>query len=136
MIRTLAVQENKAVLISSHILTELAEICDTVAIIERGSLLATGTVDEIQRGASKQRGVRVTPLAKLDELAAWLRARDGVFDVTVAAPHVVFHHRGDNAAEAKILRAMVQADFEIASFGGKDETLEDVFMNVTKGRLQ
>ena len=47
MIRALA-KQGKTVLISSHILTELAEMCDTVGIIERGQLLAVGTVEEIQ----------------------------------------------------------------------------------------
>ncbi len=47
MIRSLA-KQGKTVLVSSHILTELAEMCDTVGIIERGRLLAVGTVEEIQ----------------------------------------------------------------------------------------
>src|SRR5262245_56312028 len=42
--------DGKTILISSHILTELAEMCDRVGIIERGQLIATGTVDEIQHG--------------------------------------------------------------------------------------
>ena len=59
MIRALA-DEGKAILISSHILTELAEICDVVGIIEQGRLVAVGGVDEIQKqGQTPQNAVEV-----------------------------------------------------------------------------
>ena len=56
LIRLLASEMNKTVLISSHILTELGEICDSAAIIEAGQILAHGTIDEIQ--SQRQRGPR------------------------------------------------------------------------------
>ena len=55
-------QPAKPVLVSSHILTELAEMCDQVGIIEQGALLAVGTVDEIQRGETRCCEVRVRVL--------------------------------------------------------------------------
>jgi ABC-2 type transport system ATP-binding protein len=136
MIRELAVERNKAVLISSHILTELAEICDMVAIIEHGSLLAVGPVDEIQRGKAGQRGVRVRVISQVGELCDWLGQRDGVFKISAIDKDVIFHHKADDVAEVAILRDMIAAGFEVLSFGGRDESLEDVFMNVTRGRVQ
>ena len=61
MIRQLAA-DGKTVLVSSHILTELAEMCDVVGIIERGQLLAVGTVAEIQKQQTPHREVKVTVL--------------------------------------------------------------------------
>src|SRR6188768_2537996 len=61
MIRELAA-DGKTVLVSSHILTELAEMCDRVGIIERGQLLAVGTVEEIQREQQPHREVKVRVL--------------------------------------------------------------------------
>ncbi len=58
MIRHLAA-DGKTILVSSHILTELAEMCDQVGIIEQGQLLATGSVEEIQRRLQRQSNVRV-----------------------------------------------------------------------------
>jgi ABC-2 type transport system ATP-binding protein len=136
MIRELAVDRDKAVLISSHILTELAEICDTVAIIEHGSLLAVGSVDEIQRGKAGQRGVRVRVMSKVQELCDWLGRRDGVFKISSIDKDVIFHHTTTDVAEVTMLRDMIAAGFEVLSFGGRDESLEDVFMNVTRGRVQ
>ena len=136
MIRELAVDRDKAVLISSHILTELAEICDSVAIIEHGSLLAVGSVEEIQRGRAGQRGVRVRVISKVDQLRDWLEPQDGVFKISVVDKDVIFHHTGDDKAEAALLREMIRAGFDVVSFTGRDESLEDVFMNVTRGRVQ
>lgn len=72
MIRALAA-EGKTILISSHILTELAEMCDVVGILERGKLLAVGTVEEIQRQCARERDVvEVRLVGTAAPLADWL----------------------------------------------------------------
>ena len=78
MIRTLAAA-GKTILISSHILTELAAVCDLVGILERGRLLAVGTVEEIQRlGQQPHNRVEVRLLDGTAALAEWLAARPGI----------------------------------------------------------
>ncbi len=136
MIRALA-NEGKAILISSHILTELAEICDIVGIIERGRLIAVGKVDEIQRqGRSPQNLVEVRLLDGVDGLAGWLTERDGVSEIRADGNTVRFILRGDEAAEADVLREMIEHGFRVIAFGARRRTLEDVFMQVTKGLVQ
>ncbi len=136
MIRALA-NEGKAILISSHILTELAEICDIVGIIERGRLIAVGKVDEIQRqGRSPQNLVEVRLLDGVDGLAGWLTERDGVSEIRADGNTVRFLLRGDEAAEAEVLRKMIEHGFRVIAFGARRRTLEDVFMQVTKGLVQ
>lgn len=136
MIRALA-NEGKAILISSHILTELAEICDIVGIIERGRLIAVGKVDEIQQqGRSPQNLVEVRLLDGVDGLAGWLTGRDGVSEIRADGNTVRFLLRGDEAAEAKVLRKMIERGFRVIAFGARRRTLEDVFMQVTKGLVQ
>jgi len=136
MIRALA-NEGKAILISSHILTELAEICDIVGIIERGRLIAVGKVDEIQQqGRSPQNLVEVRLLDGVDGLAGWLTGRDGVSEIRADGNTVRFLLRGDEAAEAEVLRKMIERGFRVIAFGARRRTLEDVFMQVTKGLVQ
>lgn len=136
MIRALAA-EGKAVLISSHILTELAEICDVVGIIEQGRLLAVGTVEEISgRARSPHRQVEVRVLDGVESLAGWLAARPEVGPIETGRRVVSFLHAGDEAAEAGLLREMVQAGFRVAAFGARARSLEDVFMHVTEGKVQ
>jgi len=136
MIRKLA-DDGKTILISSHILTELAEICDMVGIIERGQLLAVGTVEQIQQKGQKQHntvGVRV--IGSATGLADWLAKNDGIDQIQLTGDTVRFVHAGDLEAEAALLRAMIDAGFRVVAFGSQRQTLEDIFMQVTEGLVQ
>ena len=137
MIRSLA-KHGKTVLISSHILTELAEMCDTVGIIERGQLLAVGTVEQIQgaHGQTPQTQVAVGVLENANGLADWLLGRETLREIRVDGGYVRFVHADGPESEAGLLRAMIDAGFRVYSFGARRQTLEDVFMKVTEGRVQ
>jgi ABC-2 type transport system ATP-binding protein len=143
MIRQLA-DRGKTILVSSHILTELAEMCDSVGIIEQGRLLAVGSVEEIQEGRqtgvggepSRQSVVSVKVLADAPKLADWLRRDGRPLQVREAGQTVHFTHSGDSATEADLLRDMVQAGFRVVQYGGRARSLEDVFLEVTEGRVQ
>lgn len=126
----------KAVLISSHILTELAEICDKVGIIEQGQLLAVGTVDEISAKTETLSRVRLRALDSTEKLVQWLQQRDDITDIEVAADLISLNHEGGQAEQAVLLREIVQAGFAIIEFASKTKSLEDVFLHVTEGRVQ
>ncbi len=136
MIRSLA-DQGKTILISSHILTELAEICDVVGIIERGQVLAVGTVEEIRsKLLRRQNAVEVRLLDGAAQLGHWLEERPGVEELRVDGKSVRFLHQGNLEAEADLLRAMITDGFRIVAFGTQAETLEDVFMHITTGKVQ
>jgi ABC-2 type transport system ATP-binding protein len=135
MIRQLAAA-GKTVLVSSHILTELAEMCDQVGIIERGQLLAVGTVDEIQRRQTPHRSVNARVLGGAAELAVWLGQRPDVSQIQLDNDQVRFTHIGDEASEVALLREIVLAGFAVAEFRSHNHSLEDVFMAVTRGAVQ
>lgn len=137
MIRRLAA-DGKTILVSSHILSELGEMCDTVGIIEQGRILAVGSVDEIHRKArqGQQSWVRLRVLGGAEGLGQWLKARGDVHEMKVDAEIVTFAHDGDENSEANLLREMVTAGFRIAAFGSHQRSLEDVFMQVTAGLVQ
>jgi ABC-2 type transport system ATP-binding protein len=126
----------KAILISSHILTELAEICDKVGIIERGRLLAVGSVADVSARTQEQSTVRVRVLRDSERLSNWLTARGDVSELQVDGDLAMFSHSGDSETEAALLRAMVEAGFPVVEFGAKHKSLEDVFLHVTEGRVQ
>jgi ABC-2 type transport system ATP-binding protein len=135
MIRALAA-DGKSILISSHILTELGEMCDRVAIIERGQLLAVGSVEEIQRGHNTQRYVHVRVTSEADRLVQWLNDRSGIQELTRDNMAVAFFHDGVQDDEVTMLREMIQAGFPVAEFVSKLRSLEDVFLQVTRGIVQ
>ncbi|HVT27921.1 MAG TPA: ABC transporter ATP-binding protein [Lacipirellulaceae bacterium] len=135
MISRLA-EAGKAILISSHILTELAEICDRVGILEQGRLLAVGSVAEISAGVQTRSTVRVRVLRDGERLRSWLAGRGDIEELRIEGDLATFSHAGDRESEAALLRALVQAEFAVVEFGAKHKSLEDVFLHVTEGRVQ
>jgi ABC-2 type transport system ATP-binding protein len=135
MIRRLAA-DGKTILISSHILSELAEMVDTIGIIEQGRMLAVGTMAEIHQLHKTESEVRVRVLADPEGLAHWLSANTTVMQIRIDGEHLTFAHAGDEQTEADLLQQMVGAGFRVAAFGGTRKSLEDVFLKVTQGVVQ
>jgi len=135
MIAQLA-QKGKAVLISSHILTELAEVCDKVAIIETGRLLAVGRVDEISARSETISRVRLRTLGENRPLVNWLAGRSDVADIVIDGKLVMFTHDGGPEQQALLLKEIVESGIAIMEYTSKTKSLEDVFLHVTEGRVQ
>ncbi len=126
----------KSILVSSHILTELAEMCDTVAIIEQGRLLAVGTVDEIHRARQAHRTVRFRVLDDAEGACQRLAARTDLHNLRRDGEQIEFTHEQTQQFEADLLRELVLAGVRVVAFGSRSESLEDVFMRVTEGLVQ
>ncbi|MEM9353031.1 MAG: ABC transporter ATP-binding protein [Planctomycetota bacterium] len=126
----------KAVLISSHILTELAEICDRVAIIEQGKLIAAGSVDEISEAANPTSLIRLRVLDDAGPITRWLEERADIDNLVADADLLTFNHDGGPNDQAELLRQIVGEGFQLVEFASKTKSLEDVFLHVTEGRVQ
>jgi ABC-2 type transport system ATP-binding protein len=135
MIRELA-DRGKTILISSHILTELAEMCDSVGIIEQGHLLATGTIDEIQYQRQQHRELRIQLLDRAGEAAEKVRERSVVGDVIVDGEFLKFEFAGELKDQAELISWLVGEGFQIVEVISHRKSLEDVFMQVTEGLVQ
>lgn len=135
MISRLA-QLGKAVLISSHILTELAAICHKIGILEQGQLLAVGSVEEISRQARPHSMITLKILSDPQAAEAWLRDRKDVEHIEQVEQRFTLRHAGDDAARADLLAAMVEHGIRVAEFRSQETSLEDLFLHVTEGRVQ
>ena len=145
LIALLARDLNKTVLISSHILTELGEICDAAAIIEAGRIVVSGTVDEL-RSARRARAaaggggdgvaLAVRTLGEPGAAVRWLLEQPLVAAAAEAGRGVGFRFAGDEADRAALLRNMLAAGFDVTEFAAETESLEDAFMALTEGITQ
>ena len=123
----------KTILISSHILTELADCCTSVGIIERGQLLMHGPIDEVyQRIRGNQRIVAHFG-ANLDKGLSIVRSNPDVRDVQVDGKKVTIEFTSADHNPAELLKQLIENEVEVENFGRKEPNLEDVFMMVTKG---
>ena len=143
LIHLLAKDLNKTVLISSHILTELGEICNSAAIIEAGRILIHGTMDEIRTAQRrKTRGERISTtllcrvIQRGSELERWLWEQSHVSEVKRADQILTFDFEGTAGEQSQLLKNMLLEEFEVLEFHGKTESLEDAFMAITEGITQ
>jgi ABC-2 type transport system ATP-binding protein len=135
MINGLAAR-GKTVLVSSHILTELGEMCDQVGIIERGQLLAVGGVEDIRAQQQAHTSVAIRTLGDPSPLAEFLDGQELVSGVRADGGEVHLMFAGDAAAQAALLQRVVAAGHAIVEFRSKPVSLEDVFMKITTGAVQ
>ncbi len=136
LVRALA-ESGKAVLISSHILSELGEMCSSVVIIERGVLCGNGTVASLAatNGRPTQR-VGVRALAPPPgELVRVLLEMPGVTAAHQRGDQCVAETSGGAEAAAALLAALVARGVRVTDFRHEQAGLEDLFMTVTKGEL-
>jgi ABC-2 type transport system ATP-binding protein len=123
----------KTILISSHILTELADCCTSIGIIERGQLLMHGPISDVYRRIRRNRIVVVKFIHTMDQGLAILRSSPHTRDVQVEDHSATVEMETDDAGVAGLLHQLIDQGVGIRSFGEKEPTLEDVFMLVTKG---
>jgi len=135
LIRELAAA-GTTILLSSHILTELSEMCDTVTVIEKGRILASGTVRDIVNGL-RQRRVLSLRLAKPDAaLERFLLEQPGVSGVHEAGARIQFELDGDDDVQVQLVTRLIGAGFPLLEFSAHSAGLEDVFIEITNGRVQ
>lgn len=123
----------KTILISSHILTELADCCTSIGIIERGQLLMHGPIDEVYRRIRGNRLIQVSFTSSMDAGLSILRSSPHCHDVQVEDHHVTVEWSSDDESVSRLLHELVNGGVGVRSFAEKEPTLEDVFMMVTKG---
>lgn len=121
----------RTIMISSHILPELAAISDEVGIIEKGRLLAFGPIKKILAEISQTRQMQMEFLEKADEAASELAKRPGVEHVKVVQNLVQFEFQGDDAQVAALLRELVEAGYSVCRTREVEADLEEVFIRVT-----
>ncbi len=135
LLKVLAAQ-GKAILISSHILTELAEICTGAVFIEKGRLLRAGTLEDLLKQDVPHRTVVVRPLGRLDALHKHLLVQPGIDEVRLVDDALEADVAGDEEACCQLLADLCGQGFRILEFRPRRADLEQIFMTVTKGDVQ
>ena len=123
----------KTILISSHILTELADCCTSIGIIERGQLLLHGPIDEVYRQIQQNHHLEIRFAGDMELGLSLIRSDPNVRNIQVNSRSCVVEMAGEDHDVQRLMRQLATSDVGLISFADKEPTLEDVFMMVTKG---
>ena len=125
----------KTILISSHILPELAEMCDEIGVIDGGRLIAHGSVQEIQAKLQGDKVITVRLAASEQNLVAFFEEDPFVSNIERigGSEDVLFSFSGNEEDQINLLKRAMLNDIPILSFSEHVTNLEDVFMEITKG---
>ncbi|MGA3602811.1 ATP-binding cassette domain-containing protein [Lysinibacillus agricola] len=125
----------KTILISSHILPELAEMCDEIGVIDNGKLIAHGNVASIQAQLQGEKRIVIKVTDQLNEVRAFLEEDPLIssIDLMDNRLEIAFNYRGTNANQVALLKKAILANLPIYTLSEEEKDLEDVFMAITKG---
>ncbi|MBE3102234.1 MAG: ABC transporter ATP-binding protein [Firmicutes bacterium] len=122
----------KTILISSHILPELAELCSSIGVIEKGKMIYSGRVDEIMKRFSGKTIIKIKVLSDVDKAVKLLREQPLIDDISGEDQTLEVTYSGSDEDMGKLLKVLVNQDIPIISFTKAEENLEKIFMEVTK----
>jgi ABC-2 type transport system ATP-binding protein len=130
----------KTIFFSSHILSEVADICTSIAILEAGNLIAFGDMDEMKKQLRPHRliqakvlGGDLTPLQEALLHAEAVGETVTSSDIDLPLDMLRFDFSGNDEALSQLLSNLISQGIPLVSFNEVTGDLEDVFLQVTRG---
>ena len=125
----------KTIIISSHILPELTELCTMIGIIDHGRMRATGSVQEVVQQLSAGRRVRIAVVGDSEAALEVLKAVAAVREVDNVNGAIEATYEGDDSTAAEILQALTAAGIKVSGFSQVGGGLEEAFMRATSDEV-
>jgi ABC-2 type transport system ATP-binding protein len=126
----------KTIMISSHILPELADFCNRIGVLEAGRLITAGRVDDIMATLQSDRRITVRLLRNGERATEVLEADENVSDLetkTDSPVNITFAFAGELEALAELAHKLADPEFGLIGFEEQKTDLEDLFLRVTEG---
>lgn len=121
------------VFVSSHILSELAEMCTSICVMNLGKLLASGTVDEVRHQlGNTERTITAAVLGKAEDAASWLSSRHGVHELQVVGQEIVFGFKGSDEDQADLMEGLIASGIRLRAFEERRSSFEDILVEVAE----
>ncbi|WP_339146393.1 MULTISPECIES: ABC transporter ATP-binding protein [unclassified Sutcliffiella] len=126
----------KTIMISSHILPELAEMCDEIGVINGGKLVATGRVEEIHQQLQANKVLKVLILQDLEKAIRYFEDIPSISNIQVSEQRenlISFSFEGSDEEQVALLKKALDSGVMILSLSQEESNLEDIFLEITKG---
>lgn len=122
----------KTVIISSHILAELSEMCSSIGIIKSGRMVQQGSIEDIISAVNVENPLLIHVLNRPELVRECLRKNPLVKSVAIDGMEFQVIFTGGKEEEAKLLEELITLKIEVVSYGRKRDNLESIFIEVTK----
>lgn len=123
--------EGKTILISSHVLSELDQMCTDIGIIDQGRMVLEGSMGEIMSRVERSDPLQILVYQNMDQAMAILRSHSLVGSIAIKEDRLSVGFTGDHQDEALLLQQLIDADVLVRAFFRKQGSLESLFMQLT-----
>ena len=138
LLRRLA-SEGKTILVSSHVLSELQDLCDAIGIMKQGTMIHSGTIDEIAERTSPAKTIHIDltdPFEGIDACMADFSMVSSLSSIDDSMTRFELTHTGTTNDEAEILASLVNKGAKVCRFQPKQSKVEDLFLQVESGSME
>lgn len=123
----------KTIVISSHILSELSEMCNSIGIMNHGQLVAAGKIEDIMNQLSGGKKIHVRVNSEMETAVRIMREHAGVNVESVLENEVIISHNGSDEDICALIGSLIQNQVLLTGFYREEGNLESLFMQLTGG---
>ena len=121
----------KTLLVSSHILSELSQMCTDIGILENGRMLMSGGMEDIMARIEGSNPIRITVMNGMRDAMAIMKRNPNVKTISVSGNKFLLNFDGTREDEAALLEQLIASDIPVREFVREPGSLESYFMQIT-----
>lgn len=126
----------KTIVISSHILSELSEMCNSIGIMNRGQLMTAGKIEDVMQHFSGGRKLHIRVISDMEPAVRMMQEQAGAVVESVRENEIIVSYQGTDEQTSALLHNLLQNQVMITDFFREAGTLESLFMQLTGGEAQ
>ncbi len=126
----------KTIIISSHILSELAEMCSSIGIMHGGVLVTAGAIDEVMGRLEGRKRIRIQVASAMEDAVRMLKEQAGFKVESVRENEIIISGGGTDEEICALIGRLIQGHVTVTGFGREEGSLESLFMQLTGGGAQ
>ena len=124
-------EQGKTILLSSHNLAELSELCTDIGIIDAGKMVLSGSMDEIMERIYTSKQIIISVQDQMEKALAFLKESPMVRTISICEKDIMVGFTGDEHRESELLKQMIEAGIPVRGFMREPGSLESIFMRIT-----
>ncbi len=124
------------IVISSHILSELSEMCTSIGIMNRGQLIMAGRIEDIMQQVAGGRRMHIQTASGIDTAVRLLMEQAGVVVESVRENEIIITNNGTDEQISTLIGQLIQNQVVLTGFYREEGSLESLFMQLTGGGVQ